>query len=582
MVGMLALSLLIAQAAAMGGFSGNDPCSPYPCGPNTDCMVSPLGVAVCRCKSGFFPKPDTITGCGPQCDDDDDCSNTQNCARGRCVNICEEGICGINAVCEPRNRRAICRCPSGYSGDPFTRCTAGHTDQRILTGSSSSHSSFNSNPFSGNRQTIVTGSDSFGGSFSSAPVSSSSFGSSSSSFSPAAGSSFTSSSSTFGDDPCANFNCGSNANCLLRSFRAVCACRAGYEGDPYTGCRRSECVENNECPTDKVCHNNRCINPCSTSCGVDSECTVRNHVTVCQCPKGFTGDPFVSCNPSSSSNLASRQTGGDYCTPTPCGANSKCRVENNRAVCSCQDGFMGNPIEGCRRECETDSQCDANRACLGFRCTDPCGSCGTYADCNVRNHRAICSCPANFLGDPYSRCYPECTQHEECRPSQACFNLKCVDPCQGACGDRAECRVENHKAICSCPKGYTGHPFTACRPFDKSDLCNPNPCGTDADCKPGTDRQGNDRPVCFCRVGYLGDPLVGCRRGQCIDHADCPGQQACYGYQCVDPCTSTSSSRSSVCGIGARCDARNHGAVCSCPIGQDGDPLVECRASFRG
>lgn len=226
-------------------------------------MVSPLGVAVCRCKSGFFPKPDTITGCGPQCDDDDDCSNTQNCARGRCVNICEEGICGINAVCEPRNRRAICRCPSGYSGDPFTRCTAGHTgkltlylsriknqtiqypvctDQRILTGSSSSHSSFNSNPFGGNRQTIVTGSDSFGGSFSSAPVSSSSFGSSSSSFSPAAGSSFTSSSSTFGDDPCANFNCGSNANCLLRSFRAVCACRAGYEGDPYTGCRRSECV----------------------------------------------------------------------------------------------------------------------------------------------------------------------------------------------------------------------------------------------------------------------------------------------------------------------------------------------------
>ena len=108
-------------------FKGNDPCSPYPCGPNTDCMVSPLGVAVCRCKSGFFPKPDTITGCGPQCDDDDDCSNSQNCANGRCVNICEEGICGVGALCEPRNRRAICRCPSGYSGDPFTRCSPGNT-----------------------------------------------------------------------------------------------------------------------------------------------------------------------------------------------------------------------------------------------------------------------------------------------------------------------------------------------------------------------------------------------------------------------------------------------------------------------
>nr|CAH0107401.1 unnamed protein product [Daphnia galeata] len=520
MVGMLALSLLIAQAAAMGGFSGNDPCSPYPCGPNTDCMVSPLGVAVCRCKSGFFPKPDTITGCGPQCDDDDDCSNSQNCANGRCVNICEEGICGVGALCEPRNRRAICRCPSGYSGDPFTRCSPGNTDQRILTGSSSSHSSFNSNPFSSgsHRQTIVTGSSDFGGSsfnsggggggssfssgsFSSAPAVGSSFSS--------AGSSFNSGGSTFGDDPCSNFRCGSNANCLTRSFRAACACRAGYEGDPYTGCRRSECVENTECPSDKVCHNFRCINPCSTSCGVDSECTVRNHVTVCQCPKGFTGDPFVSCTPSSSSSVLGRQS-SDYCTPSPCGTNTKCRVENSRAVCSCQEGFMGNPIQGCRRECESDFECDASRACMNFRCQDPCGTCGTYADCNVRDLLlTICD---DILGD----------------------------------------------------------------------LCNPNPCGTDADCKPGTDRQGNDRPVCFCRTGYLGDPLVGCRKGQCIDHADCSGNQACYGYQCVDPCTSTSSSRSSVCGIGARCDARNHGAVCSCPVGQDGDPLVECRASFRG
>jgi hypothetical protein len=71
---------------------------------------------------------------------------------------------------------------------------------------------------------------------------------------------------------------------------------------------RFNSTENTECPSDKVCHNFRCINPCSTSCGVDSECTVRNHVTVCQCPKGFTGDPFVSCTPSSSSSVLGRQS----------------------------------------------------------------------------------------------------------------------------------------------------------------------------------------------------------------------------------------------------------------------------------
>lgn len=101
----------------------SDPCTPYPCGPNTDCMVSPLGVAVCRCKAGFFPKPDTITGCGPQCTRDEECPSSQNCAAGKCVNICEDGICGRGAVCEPRNRRAICRCPTGYTGDPFTSCS---------------------------------------------------------------------------------------------------------------------------------------------------------------------------------------------------------------------------------------------------------------------------------------------------------------------------------------------------------------------------------------------------------------------------------------------------------------------------
>lgn len=205
-------------------------------------------MAICRCKAGFFPKPDTITGCGPQCTRDEDCSQTQNCAGGRCVNICESGVCGTNALCEPRNRRAICRCPSGYTGDPFTRCNLAPSgsvgwsspsikhklypskhdpifdvDQRILTGSgvSSSSSSFNSNPFtnsfssavgSGFNRNEFTSSSSFGGS------------------------------SSFSDNPCSSFSCGSNAECTARSFRAVCTCRTGYEGDPYTGCRRSECI----------------------------------------------------------------------------------------------------------------------------------------------------------------------------------------------------------------------------------------------------------------------------------------------------------------------------------------------------
>lgn len=108
------------------------------------------------------------------------------------------------------------------------------------------------------------------------------------------------------------------------------------------------------------------------------------------------------------------------------------------------------------------------QACVDFKCRNPCSeACGENANCDVQNHRAVCSCPKDYIGNPYSRCYPECTQHSDCQASRACFAFKCTDPCVNACGVGAECRVQNHKAICSCPKGYTGHPFDRCRPFEK-------------------------------------------------------------------------------------------------------------------
>ena len=44
-----------------------DPCDPSPCGPGTMCMANKLGNPICRCLKGLVPKPDTITGCGPEC-----------------------------------------------------------------------------------------------------------------------------------------------------------------------------------------------------------------------------------------------------------------------------------------------------------------------------------------------------------------------------------------------------------------------------------------------------------------------------------------------------------------------------------
>ena len=58
------------------------------------------------------------------------------------------------------------------------------------------------------------------------------------------------------------------------------------------------------------------------------------------------------------------------------------------------------------------------------------------------------------------------TVSDDCPDHLVCQRLKCVDPCIGVCGTGADCQTRNHQPICSCPKGFTGDPFTNCRRFD--------------------------------------------------------------------------------------------------------------------
>lgn len=95
------------------------------------------------------------------------------------------------------------------------------------------------------------------------------------------------------------------------------------------------------------------------------------------------------------------------CMPSPCGPHSICRVMNDRAVCSCSPGYHGTS-PNCRPECLVSSECPAHLACIGQKCGDPCpGLCGQNALCQVVNHNPICSCPSDYLGDPFTQCVKE-------------------------------------------------------------------------------------------------------------------------------------------------------------------------------
>lgn len=93
-------------------------------------------------------------------------------------------------------------------------------------------------------------------------------------------------------DLCVPYPCGSNTKCL----DGKCSCLPEYQGDPYIGCR-PECVMNNDCPTQLACIRNKCKDPCPGTCGENAICNVYNHIPICSCPAGMSGNAFIQCRP---------------------------------------------------------------------------------------------------------------------------------------------------------------------------------------------------------------------------------------------------------------------------------------------
>lgn len=150
-----------------------------------------------------------------------------------------------------------------------------------------------------------------------------------------------------------------------------------------------------------MCIRNKCKNPCPGTCGQNAQCDMISHMPVCSCPNGFIGDPFISCRVQPAGPTPSP----DPCNPSPCGPNSICKNADDHAVCSCISGYIGAP-PSCRPECVVSSECSATRSCVNYKCTDPClGSCGLGARCEVINHSPICSCLPGQTGDPFKSCF---------------------------------------------------------------------------------------------------------------------------------------------------------------------------------
>lgn len=494
------------------------PCFPSPCGEGTECIVL-NDRAVCSCLPDYVGDPQS--GCHPECLINSDCSADKACINKHCDSPCEASTCGINAECRVYDHTANCYCKNGFMGDAFIHCIAIPPIRNItiqpcdpnpcrpnevcnvygngvaVCDPCSNENGYN-NPgcrpeclsnvdceFSRaclNQRCLdpclgVCGQNAICTVINHSPMCSCPYG--------LQGNPFEHCSTPLTPiapvpETCDSVHCGPNTECRQQNGVFACVCKRDYYGNPLIGCR-PDCVINPDCPLDKTCWNQKCVNPCVGACGKGALCQVVNHFPVCFCPADHTGDALVSCT------LSQQPQPPIYnpmnpCENSPCGANSRCLVsQTGYPICSCLPGYRGNP-------------------------------------------------PA---------CQPQCVAHSECPSNKACVNLQCIDPCPGVCGVGARCEVFQHSAVCSCAPGETGNPFESCHLIpvvgverQPENVCSPSPCGPNSICQI---KQG--RPICSCIENYIGGPPF-CRP-ECLLSNDCPQEKACIKEKCQNPCLNT-------------------------------------------
>lgn len=500
-----------------------NPCTPSPCGPNSQCQVTNDSPS-CSCLPEFLGSP---PNCRPECTSNSECPNNLACINRKCQDPCPNS-CAPNAQCRVVSHTPTCVCPPGYSGDPFTYCSLSigkaffdelhwKLQTKLLLILISTFHLFRfcvaPNP---------------------TPV-----------------------------NPCVPSPCGANAECKVQQNAGSCACLLDYIGNPYEGCR-PECTRNTDCPSNLACIGQKCKNPCPGTCGQNAECYVQNHSPVCVCFDRYSGDPFRNCQPippprkkNASTNPKATNTKQIFankkfdiftesdlsvlspCRLTQCGPYSQCREVNGQAVCSCLPEYTGVPPL-CKPECTTNSECPLNRACINQKCVDPCiNRCGEQAVCRVVNHSPICTCKDKLTGDPFSRCYfLERKNHD----------------------------LSSIRYLIFFQSNLSIHYFLETPP-PQPNPCIPSPCGPNSLCQ-----INNGLASCSCGTNYYGTPPY-CRP-ECTINSDCTSNKACINERCIDPCLGS-------CGLNALCNVYNHVPACNCLEGYTGDPFTGCQYQPR-
>ena len=60
--------------------------------------------------------------------------------------------------------------------------------------------------------------------------------------------------------------------------------------------KRGECQNDEECPDNRACIENQCLDPCNSDpCGRNAICETKAHIPICKCPPNTAGNPHEEC-----------------------------------------------------------------------------------------------------------------------------------------------------------------------------------------------------------------------------------------------------------------------------------------------
>lgn len=235
------------------------------------------------------------------------------------------------------------------------------------------------------------------------------------------------------------------------------------------------------------------------------------------------------------------------------------------------------------------------------------GTCGINAICKTILHRATCTCPNCYIGQPEVECkmgtncedtsleprdpnVKNCIYEEDCSESTRCLNGQCLNPCTSPnfkCENNKKCVVKNHQGFCVCKSGFIVNEIgeLICAPekkeCTKNDDCTSNTACQNGKCvnpcvqaldEPAVCPENkscevqNHKPICICMKDC--QPSISI----CLRDTGCPSDLACKNYQCVNPCDYHS------CYENSPCIVEDHKPICKfCPPGFIADSKVGCR-----